>query len=137
MEIQPKYCPICKEANKQNAKFCFKCNFTISTEGAIENQKKEEEAQKEAENTKKELQAMKDKFDSIEKRFGKMMDMWENMGRKAKEREKEIREKKSSSPLSAKSSSFASFADNVELLVGRAIQSDAKEARELRKELHG
>jgi hypothetical protein len=94
IELQPKYCPICREANKSNAKFCFACNFTISPEGALENREKEAEAQKEAENTKKEMQAMKDKFDSIEKRFGKMMDMWESMGRRAEEREKEIRERK-------------------------------------------
>jgi hypothetical protein len=135
IELQPKYCPICREANKSNAKFCFACNFTISPEGALENREKEAEAQKEAENTKKEMQAMKDKFDSIEKRFRKMMDMWESMGRRAEEREKEIREKKLSS--SSPSSTKLSFVDDVDLLVGHVVQSDAKEVRELRKELHG
>jgi hypothetical protein len=56
IELQPKYCPICREANKQYARFCLRCNFTISTEGAIENREKEAEALREAEEKEKELQ---------------------------------------------------------------------------------
>ena len=72
IELQPKYCPICREANKHNAKFCFKCNFTISTEGALENREKEAEALKEAENTKKtlaEIQTRQSAFESVLKKM--------------------------------------------------------------------
>jgi Phage integrase family len=27
IQLQPKYCPICHESNKQDADFCFKCNW--------------------------------------------------------------------------------------------------------------
>jgi integrase len=57
--IQPKYCPICHEANKQEAKFCFKCNFIISKEGWLEDKEQEAEAQREAEEKKKEFQELK------------------------------------------------------------------------------
>jgi hypothetical protein len=137
IELQPKYCPICREANKPNAKFCFACDFTISPEGALENREKEPEELREAEQTKQQLQETKDKIDSIEKRFGKMTDMWENMGRNAEEREKEIREKRLSSSPPPPSANAISFVDDVDILAGRAIQSDAKIARDLRKELHG
>ena len=69
IELQPKYCPLCREANKSNAKFCFKCNFTISTEGAIENREKEAEALKEAENTKKELAELKTQQQEFEEKI--------------------------------------------------------------------
>jgi integrase len=66
IELQPKYCPICKEANKQNAKFCFKCNFTISTEGALENREKEAEATKEAEKSKKKMRELEAKQEILQ-----------------------------------------------------------------------
>lgn len=69
IELQPKYCPICNESNKHNAKFCFKCNLlTISTEGYLEDKEKEAEARKEAEQNKQQLQEMKDKQDFMEAR---------------------------------------------------------------------
>jgi len=52
IELQPKYCPICHEANKHNADFCIKCDMTISQEGHLENKRKAAEAQKQAEETK-------------------------------------------------------------------------------------
>jgi len=30
--LQPKMCPHCKEPNKPDAQFCFKCNFVMSFE---------------------------------------------------------------------------------------------------------
>jgi hypothetical protein len=60
IELQPKYCPICHESNKFSARFCFKCNFTLSVEGALENREKEAQAAREAEETKKKLQQIGD-----------------------------------------------------------------------------
>lgn len=127
--LKPRLCPNCSETNKPESRFCSKCRFVLSFDAF-------NEKVNEAEQTKQELKAMKDKFDSIEQRFGKMMDMWETMGRRAEEREKEIIEKKKLSSSQSAKPSFAEFSDNVELLAGHAIQSDAKRVRELRKELH-
>ncbi|MDQ3852630.1 MAG: hypothetical protein M3299_07335, partial [Thermoproteota archaeon] len=46
IELQPKYCPICREANKPNADFCFSCNWILSKKGYLENKEKEAEVQK-------------------------------------------------------------------------------------------
>lgn len=59
LEIQPKYCPICHESNKQNADFCFKCNWILSAKGMHEVLQKDEQALKEAEQQKKEFENMK------------------------------------------------------------------------------
>jgi integrase len=66
--IQPKYCPICHEANKQEAKFCFKCNFIISKEGWLEDKEKEAEAQREAEESK-----IKSKSSMLDRRYFKQI----------------------------------------------------------------
>jgi hypothetical protein len=55
IELQPKYCPICHESNKHNAIFCFKCNFTISLEGELENREKEAQAAKDGEDLRKQI----------------------------------------------------------------------------------
>ena len=73
MELQPKYCPICKEPNKHNAKFCFKCNFIISKEGWLEDKEKEAEAQREGENTKKILAEIQNRQTAFETIFKKMV----------------------------------------------------------------
>ena len=45
--LQPKMCPHCKEPNKPDAQFCFKCNFVMSFEayhkGMEEKEKKNQE----------------------------------------------------------------------------------------------
>lgn len=73
MELQPKYCPICKEPNKHNAKFCFKCNFIISKEGWLEDKEKEAEAQREGENTKKILAEIQNRQTAFETILRKMV----------------------------------------------------------------
>ncbi len=60
IELQPKYCPICKESNKHNAKFCFKCNFIISKEGWLEDKEKE------AEESKKKMQELEAKQEILQ-----------------------------------------------------------------------
>lgn len=59
LEIQPKYCPICHECNKQNADFCFKCNWILSANGMHEVRQKDELALKEAEQQRKEFEEKK------------------------------------------------------------------------------
>jgi integrase len=61
LELQPKYCPICHEANKHNADFCFKCNWVISKKGMQEVRESDAKALEEAEQTKRELQELKAK----------------------------------------------------------------------------
>ena len=45
--LQPKTCPNCREPNKPDAQFCFKCNFVMSFEayqkGMEEGQRKDQE----------------------------------------------------------------------------------------------
>lgn len=59
LQLKPKYCPICHETNKQEADFCFKCNWVISKKGMEQVKEKDEAAAKEAENLKKELDEIK------------------------------------------------------------------------------
>lgn len=65
IELQPKYCPVCHESNKANAKFCFKCNFTISFDGELENREKEAQAIKDAEDVKKQLTELRANVDKL------------------------------------------------------------------------
>lgn len=135
IQLQPKYCWACGETNKHNAKFCFKCNVAISKEGMLEDKEKEAEAQRQAENVKQELQVIKDKFDSIEQKYGRMMDAWEIMAQRWEKKEKEEREQKQKQPLSP-SSSFVRSVEAFDRWIGDSIKEDARKVRELRKELH-
>jgi len=65
-QLQPKYCPICKEANKQTADFCFKCNWIISKKGVEQVKEKDEATAKEAEQTKQELAELKAKQEILQ-----------------------------------------------------------------------
>ena len=47
--------PICHEPNKQEADFCFKCNWVISKKGVQEVREKDEAAAKKADEKDKEL----------------------------------------------------------------------------------
>ena len=73
VELQPKYCPICHESNKYNAKFCLKCNFTISIEGAIENRDKESLALKESESQEQELVEVKARMVLLEENASNLL----------------------------------------------------------------
>jgi hypothetical protein len=47
--LQPKTCPHCREPNKPDAQFCFKCNFVMSFEAyhktVEEKERKDQEIQ--------------------------------------------------------------------------------------------
>lgn len=57
--LQAKYCPLCHEANKHEADFCFKCNWVLTVKGMQEVREADIAATKEAENVKKELAGVK------------------------------------------------------------------------------
>jgi integrase len=59
MQLKPKYCPICHESNKQDADFCFKCNWVISKKGMQHVREQDEAAAKDTENVKRELAELK------------------------------------------------------------------------------
>jgi integrase len=71
--IQPKYCPICHEANKQTADFCFRCNWIISKKGMLETRGKDEAVAREAEQNKQELQKMKTRSEEQDAKIQIMM----------------------------------------------------------------
>jgi hypothetical protein len=68
-ENKAKYCPICHESNKQDAAFCFKCNWVISKKGVQEVREKDEAAARKTNEKEKELEQMR----QDQKR------MWNNM----------------------------------------------------------
>jgi hypothetical protein len=70
-QLQPKYCVICGEANKQSADFCFKCNWAISSKGAMEERERNEAAAKESEIMKKKLDVMTVNIESSFELIGK------------------------------------------------------------------
>ena len=59
---QPVYCPVCREPNKQQADFCFKCNWVLTTKGMQEVRAADMQALEEAAKQKKQLQEMTDEF---------------------------------------------------------------------------
>lgn len=90
IELQPKYCPICHEANLYNAKFCFKCNYTISLEGDLENREKEAQVLKEAQDQKKQIEFLTQKYEIMNEVLLKftrfthgMLDMFEDAHKRA------------------------------------------------------
>jgi integrase len=72
--IQPKYCPICHEANKQTADFCFTCNWVISQRGMQEVREKDEAAIKEAEQRRKELAEMRIDMEQVKTKIANSTD---------------------------------------------------------------
>jgi integrase len=64
--MHPKYCPVCNEANKHNADFCFKCNWVISKKGVQEVREKDEAAMIETEESKKKLQVLEAKQEILQ-----------------------------------------------------------------------
>jgi integrase len=62
IKLQVKQCPICHEPNKQDAKFCFKCNFIISKEGYLEAKEQEAQLQQKQQDKDKEIEEMKNKM---------------------------------------------------------------------------
>jgi hypothetical protein len=73
MQLKPKYCPICHESNKQDADFCFKCNWVISKKGMQQVKENDEAAAKEAENQKKEIEEMKIRIKILDTNVKRLM----------------------------------------------------------------
>src|SRR5687768_11541019 len=71
-ELQAKYCPVCHEANKHNADFCFSCNWVLSTKGMAEVRASDLESAKEAEQQKKQLQTMGKEFEGMKAEMSKL-----------------------------------------------------------------
>jgi integrase len=69
VELQAKYCPICQEANKHQADFCFKCNWVLSVKGMQEVMAADAQAAKEAAEQKK-------RMDEMQKEIDRIRDMW-------------------------------------------------------------
>ena len=73
LELQPKYCPICREANKSDADFCFSCNFILSKKGWLESKQEDATASKEIENTKKDTEEMKQQLVQVKADVDKLI----------------------------------------------------------------
>ena len=73
LDLQPKYCPICREANKQDADFCFKCNWIISKKGVQETKEKDAAAAKEAEDLKKQFEEIKPKHENTKQELTELI----------------------------------------------------------------
>jgi hypothetical protein len=65
LELQPKYCPICREANKSDADFCFSCNFILSKKGWLESKQEDVQASNEIDSMKKQLEEVKKTQDEM------------------------------------------------------------------------
>ena len=66
LEMQPKYCPICHEANKHNADFCFSCNWVISKKGMYEVRESDAKALQEKEKYKKKFEELETRQKQLE-----------------------------------------------------------------------
>ncbi len=63
--LQPKTCPHCKEPNKPDAIFCFKCNFVISFQAY-------QKGMEETERKDQELQALRNEQQMLKEQMAKM-----------------------------------------------------------------
>jgi integrase len=59
LELEPKYCPVCKEVNKRDADFCFSCNWVLSIKGMQDVREQDEAAARKAEEKEKELEQLR------------------------------------------------------------------------------
>src|SRR5215203_7733 len=87
LELQPKYCPVCREANKQGADFCFSCNWVLSTKGMQEVRAADEKALKEVQRNKQELAALNEKIERIQESI-QAKDTWIEESKKSIQEQK-------------------------------------------------
>jgi hypothetical protein len=73
----------------------------------------------------RQIEEMQEKLQAIEQKFGKMMDMWEMMGQKWEEVEKE-RKSSGKPPIS---SIALKYVDDVDRIIGESAKQNAKTAR--------
>jgi len=75
--LQPKTCPHCKEPNKPDAQFCFKCNFVMSFEayqkGMEEREKKDHEIYELKQQMTQSKQEIKDQFQAYEAKMNEFV----------------------------------------------------------------
>jgi integrase len=69
LELQPKYCPICHEANKHNVDFCFSCNWVLSKKGMQEVRESDAKALEEAKQKALEFEDIKKMVKSMDASF--------------------------------------------------------------------
>jgi hypothetical protein len=64
--LQPKTCPHCREPNKPDAQFCFKCNFVMSFEAYQKGMEERETKDREISELKEQMYKMQQDFKSYD-----------------------------------------------------------------------
>jgi DNA-binding protein H-NS len=77
--LQPKTCPHCKEPNKQDAQFCFKCNFVMSFEAYHNTMEETERKDQELQALRNEQQMLKEHMAKMEESQMKITELLEMM----------------------------------------------------------
>jgi integrase/recombinase XerD len=93
--LQPKICPSCKESNRPDASFCFKCNFVMSFEAYQKNTQEKEKKDQEINKLRELVVKMGDRMENLDSsmqffrsQFETYREIFGNRPLTAKEREK-------------------------------------------------
>jgi DNA-binding protein H-NS len=77
--LQPKTCPHCREPNKPDAQFCFKCNFVMSFEAYNKGVEERERKDQELQTLRNEQQMLKEHMAKMEESQLKITELLEVM----------------------------------------------------------
>jgi hypothetical protein len=72
--LKPKLCPNCEESNTPDTKFCIKCKYVLNYDAY-------NETVQEAEQNKKQFEEIKAKVESIESKYGRLIESWERIAK--------------------------------------------------------
>src|SRR5262249_28312142 len=71
--LSPKICPSCKEQNRPDSQFCFKCNFIMSFEAYQKGVEEKERKDQELKELKEQMSHMRHEFESYDKQVNQLL----------------------------------------------------------------
>src|SRR5215831_3299286 len=73
--LQPKICPHCKEHNRPDVQFCFKCNFVMSFEAYHKGVEEREKKDQELHELKEQVEEIRDLYQGLIKTLNEAVDL--------------------------------------------------------------
>jgi integrase/recombinase XerD len=77
--LQPKICPSCREPNKPDAQFCFKCSFVMSFEAYHKGVEEREKKDLEIQELKEQVEEIRDLYHGLIKTLNEAVDLREKV----------------------------------------------------------
>lgn len=92
--LQPKTCPHCREPNKPDAQFCFKCNFVMSFEAYHKGMEEREKKDREIYEFKEQMYKMQQDYKSYDESVKEVLEKVKQVRREDERRHKEEDERR-------------------------------------------